>query len=134
MSQTLELQLTCPSCQTEFETTAHTLVDKADEADAEVFWQLQNGTLNVAKCPKCEANGLVPVPVLLHDPEQERLLAYIANAQEMDVEALGGAIGSILQAFIKSVPEEKRGEYLFHPIVTDDLSAMQAVARGEPMG
>ena len=37
MSQTLELQLTCPSCQTEFETTAHTLVDKADEADAEVY-------------------------------------------------------------------------------------------------
>src|SRR5689334_22854316 len=120
MSQSLELQLTCPQCGTEFETTGHTLVDAADEADAEVLWELQNGSLNVAKCPKCEASGFIPVPVVLHDPEREMLLAFVPNAQEMDEQSLGEMIGPVLQAFISAVPEEKQAEYLFHPIVTDD--------------
>ncbi len=133
MSQTFELQLTCPRCGTEFETTGHTLVDTTDEADAEVLWQLQNGTLNVATCPNCSAAGLVPVPVLLHDAERELLLAMVPSAQEMDEETLAQTVGPILQSFISSVPEEQQAEYLFHPIVTDDPAAIQAAARGELM-
>lgn len=134
MSQAFELQITCPRCGTEFETPGHTLVDAGDEAQAETLWQLQNGTLNVAECPKCQSKGLVPVPVVLHDPEREMLLAFVPSAQEMDEQTLGGVIGPILQTFIESVPEEQRAEYLFHPIVTDDPAALQAAARGELLG
>ena len=131
MAQSFELQLTCPQCGTEFETTGHTLVDASDEADSEVLWQLQNGSLNIATCPKCEAKGLIPVPVVFHDAAQEMVLAFVPNAQEMDEQSLGQMIGPVLQAFISSVPEEKQADYLFHPIVTDDPAALQAAARGE---
>jgi hypothetical protein len=134
MAQSLELQLTCPNCGTEFETKGHTIVDAGDEADAEVLWELQNGTLNVAHCPKCEAGGFIPIPVVYHDPQRELLLAFVPNANEMDEESLGGMIGPILQAFISSVPEDQQQDYLFRPIVTDDPVALQAAANGDLLG
>jgi len=134
MAQSFEIQITCPRCGTEFETTGHTLVDMADEADAEVLWQLQNGSLNNAVCPNCQNSGLVPVPVVLHDPEREMLLAFVPNAQELDEQTLGELIGPVLQTFITSVPEEKQADYLFEPIVTDEPAALQAAARGELEG
>lgn len=131
MSQVFDLQITCPRCGTDFETTGHTIVDAADEADAEVLWQLQNGSLNVAECPNCQASGLLPVPVIYHDPKNELLLGFVPNSGELDDENLSNTIGPVLQAFIQGVPEEEQKDYLFHPIVTDDQEALIAASRGE---
>lgn len=131
MSQAIELQLTCPQCETEFSHLGQTLVDMANEADSEALWQLQNGTLNQVKCPNCGAGGLIPIPVVLHIPEQEMLLVFAPGAQQMDEEQLGQLIGPVLETFITSLPPEKQAEYMLNPIVTDDLQAIQQAARGE---
>ena len=131
MSQIFDLQITCPRCGTEFETTGHTIVDAADEADAEVLWQLQNGSLNMAECPNCKATGLLPVPVIYHDPKNELLLGFVPNSDGLDDDNLSDTIGPVLQGFIANVPEDKQQDYLFHPIVTDDQEALIAAARGE---
>lgn len=131
MAQSIELQLTCPQCSTEFSRPAYTIVDMGDEADSEVLWQLQNGTLNNITCPKCGAGGLIPIPVLLHVPEQKAMLVFAPGAQKMSEEQLAQAIGPLLQTFIMSVPEDKRADYLMEPVVTDDPAAFQAAARGE---
>ncbi len=131
MSQVFDLQITCPRCGTEFETTGHTIVDAADEADAEVLWQLQNGSLNMAECPNCQATGLLPVPVIYHDPKNELLLGFVPNSGDLDDDNLSNTIGPVLQGFITNVPEDKQADYLFHPIVTDDQEALIAAARGE---
>ncbi len=134
MSQAIELQLTCPQCGTEFSHAAHTVVDMGEEADSEALWELQNGTLNRVACPKCEAGGIIPVPVVLHAPEQEMVLVFAPGAQQLEEEQLGEVIGPVLQAFISNVPEEKQAEYFLRPIVTDDPQALQQAARGELVG
>ncbi|HEX2914280.1 MAG TPA: CpXC domain-containing protein [Chloroflexia bacterium] len=131
MSQSIEMQLTCPQCGTEFNSPAHTVVDMANEADSEALWQLQNGTLNKAECPNCQAAGLIPVPVVLNIPEQEKLLVFVPGAYQMDEQQLGSLIGPVLQTYIGNLPEEEQHEYLLSPIVTDDLSALQQASRGE---
>lgn len=131
MSQAIELQLTCPQCNTEFSGPGHTVVDMGEEADSEVLWQLQNGTLNRVECPNCGSGGLIPIPVALHNPENELLLVFAPGAQQIDEEQLGQVIGPVLQAFITNLPEERQAEYMMRPIVTDDPTALQAAARGE---
>ena len=132
MSQAIELQLTCPQCGTEFTHTGHTVVDMGNEADSEVLWQLQNGTLNRAECPNCHTSGLIPIPVALNVPEQQLLLVFAPGASQLNEEQLGGAIGPVLESFINSLPEEKQAaEYLLSPIVTDEVTALQQAARGE---
>jgi DNA-binding TFAR19-related protein (PDSD5 family) len=133
MSKVLELQITCPQCSNEFEAKGHTLVDAADEADAEVRWELQEGSINMAQCPKCGANGLIPVPVILHEPEREILIAFVPNADAMDESTIGQIIGPMLESFISSVPEERQADYLYQPIVTDDPMALVMAARGESL-
>ncbi len=134
MSQAIELQLTCPQCGTEFSHPGHTLVDMADEADSEALWQLQNGTLNRVECPKCQAGGLIPIPVVLHVPEQQMLLVFAPGAQQVDEDQLGQVIGPVLETFITGIPEEKQADYMLSPIVTDDFEALQQASRGELTG
>lgn len=131
MSQILDLQITCPRCGTEFEAKGHTIVDTANEADAEALWQLQNGSLNMAECPNCKASGLLPIPVLYHDAASEMVLGFVPGSIDMNEEEMSNTLGAVLQNFIEGIPEEKQADYLYHLIVTDDQEALIAAARGE---
>jgi DNA-binding TFAR19-related protein (PDSD5 family) len=133
MSRILDLEITCPECGTEFEASGHTIVDAADSTDNNVLQELQEGSINIARCPNCKASGLIPVPVLLHEPVRELLLAFVPNAEEMNEEDISSLIGPMLESFISSIPEEKQGDYLFEPVVTDDPMALVMAARGETL-
>jgi len=102
-----------------------------NEADSEVLWQLQNGSLNKVECPKCGALGFIPVPVALNVPEQELMLVYVPNVQQLDEQQLGEAIGPIIEEFIVNLPEERQSDYMLQPVVTDELETLQAASRGE---
>jgi ribosomal protein S27AE len=131
MSRVVDLDITCPRCGTAFSAQGHTLVDSSDEADAEVFYELQQGSINIARCPNCSASGLIPIPVILHHPEGELLLAFVPGAEQMSEEQVNGVVGPMFEGFISAVPPEKQAEYLFEPIVTDDPMALVMAARGE---
>lgn len=132
MAQTVELSITCPRCNTEFEANGYTLIDAGDEADAEALWQVQNASFNTAQCPNCGAAGLIPIPLLFHDPEAQLLLCFVPGAEQYSEEQITQLIGPLLQEFIDSMPaDDEQFEYLFHPIVTDDPAALVAAARGE---
>ncbi len=133
MSKVLELQITCPRCNTEFESQGHTLVDFADEADSEVIYELQEGSINLARCPNCGASGLIPVPVILNHPERELLLAFVPNANEMNEEQVTGVVGPMLESYISTIPAERQADYMFEPVVTDDPMALVMAARGESL-
>jgi hypothetical protein len=133
MSRVLDLEITCPECGTVFQASGHTVIDSADEADAEAFWALKEGSINIAHCPKCSASGFIPVPLVLHESEREMVLAFVPNAEEMSEETIGSMIGPILEGFLSSVPEEKQADYMFEPIVTDDPMALVMAARGESL-
>lgn len=134
MSQSVELELVCAQCGIEFSRPAHHLVDMENEADSEVLWQLQNGSLNKVECPKCGALGFIPVPVALNVPEQQLMLVYVPNVQTMDEQQLGEAIGPIIEEFIVNLPEERQADYMLQPVVTDELETLQAASRGEVIG
>jgi|GEM_PF-1757926 len=131
MSRVVDLDITCPRCGTAFSAHGHTLVDSSDEADTEVFYELQQGSINIARCPNCSASGLIPIPVILHHPEGELLLAFVPGAEQMSEEQVNSVVGPMLEGFINSVPPENQAEYLFEPIVTDDPMALVMASRGE---
>lgn len=131
MSQALELSLTCPQCGTEFSAEAHTIVDMANEADSEALWQLQNGTLNKIECPNCKTAGIIPVPLLLNNPEKELLVVFAPGATQMDEMQLSELISPVLQPYLGNLPEEKQAEYMFKPIISDDPTVLQRAALGE---
>ncbi len=131
MSQTKELELTCPQCNVEFSRPGHMVVDMADEADSEALWQLQNGSLNRVECPNCGAPGMIPIPVILNIPEQELLLLFVPGLEQMEQAQLNWTIQSAMQEFIEQLPEERQAEYLLQPIITDEITTLQQAARGE---
>lgn len=134
MSQALELSLTCPQCGTEFSAEAHTIVDMANEADSEALWQLQNGTLNKIECPNCQTAGIIPVPLLLNQPEKEMLVVFAPGATQMDEMQLSELISPLLQPYLGNMPEDRQAEYMFRPIITDDPTVLQKAALGEING
>jgi hypothetical protein len=131
MSQIKERELACANCGTEFSRPVHQLVDMENEADSEALWQLQNGTFNRVSCPKCGTAGFIPAEVALHIPAEELVLVYVPNVQLMDEQQLGQSIGPIMEEFIVSIPEERQADYMLQPIITDEISTLQAAARGE---
>jgi CpXC protein len=131
MAQTVDVNITCPRCSTEFEVSGFTVVDAEDEADAEALWQIQNGTFNRAICPSCQAAGMIPIPMLLHVPDASLLLCFLPGADQFSEEQVTQLISPLLLEFIESKPATEEYEYLQHPIVTDDLEAIIKAARGE---
>lgn len=100
-------QAPCPECGTPIDLEIWLIVDIAERPD--LARRLREGeNLHAASCPKCAYVGGVDAPLLVHDPEWERVFFVPAQGttKEQDRELARSLMGMFAQTF------EEPPEYL----------------------
>lgn len=113
MSPVYATRITCPNCQNQFQTLVEQIIDVRVDPNAKV--RLLNGLINVASCPQCGMGGLLNLPFLYHDPENELALVYMPMEAGQDNVERQKAIGQLTQQTMDNLPPEERKGYLLQP-------------------
>ena len=106
-------RVTCPNCQTQFQTPVEQVVDVRADPDAKM--RVLNGLVNVAACQQCGMQGPLNLPFLYHDPDKELALIYMPMEAARDNLERQRLIGNMTSAVINNLPPEERKAYLLQP-------------------
>ena len=69
-----QTQATCPKCRQPVLVEVQQLFDVSQDPTAKQ--KLLSNAANVMQCPSCGYQGILPVPIVYHDPEKELLLTF----------------------------------------------------------
>ncbi len=115
MPQVMLARVTCPSCNSPFQTPVEQVLDV--RADPSAKARLFSGAVNVAACPHCGMQGALGLPFLYHDPDKElALICMPMEAGRSDLERQQ-AIGKLTSGVMDDLPPEERKAYLLQPQV-----------------
>ena len=113
MPETQVVQIQCPKCGTPYQAPVRTIIDVGQEPRLrEAFLA---GQVNVAICPKCKGAGLIEVPLVYHDPEQEFLAVYFPQQVQIPEMERQRKIGEMTQELMRSLPPDQRKGYFLSP-------------------
>lgn len=113
MPETQGLQITCPNCGHVYQAPVRSVIDVGQEP--QLRQAFLSGQINLAVCPKCNAGGLLEVPLVYHDPAAEFLAVYFpqqVNIPELEKQKM---IGDLTQSLMRSLPPEQRKGYFLSP-------------------
>jgi len=113
MSSALLARVTCPNCQTQFQTPVEQVVDVRTDPNAKM--RVLNGLVNVAACQQCGVRGPLNLPFLYHDPDKELALIYMPMEGARDNLERQRLIGNMTSKVINNLPPEERKGYLLQP-------------------
>lgn len=108
-----KIQTTCPRCRQPILVEVQQLFDMNTDPTAKQ--KLLSHTVNYAHCPTCGYEGMIPTPVVYHDPSKELLLTYFPPELAVAVNAQEKQIGPLINQVVNALPAEKRKGYLFQP-------------------
>lgn len=113
MPETQVVQIQCPKCGTPYQAPVRTVIDVGQEPRLrEAFLA---GQVNVAICPNCKGAGLIEVPLVYHDPEQEFLAVYFPQQVQIPEMERQRKIGEMMQELMRSLPPDQRKGYFLSP-------------------
>ncbi len=107
------VQVQCPQCRTPFTAPIINVLDVGRFPQLKAA--LLSGQLNRAECPACGAVALLDVPLIYHDPNKELLLVLVPSQLNLPADQQQRIIGSLVQAVMRSVPQEQRKGYFLNP-------------------
>ncbi len=113
MPETNVVPIQCPNCGTQYQTPVRTVIDVGQQP--QLRQAFLSGQINLAVCPKCQAGGMLEVPLVYHDPAAEFLAVYFPsqlNIPEMEKQRM---IGDLTQGLMRSLPPEQRKGYFLSP-------------------
>ncbi|PJF36272.1 MAG: hypothetical protein CUN49_06250 [Candidatus Thermofonsia Clade 1 bacterium] len=122
MFQPMARQISCPSCRQPFTAQVEQIVD--GERDPSAKARLLSGTLNAVRCPYCGYEFRLSTPIAYHDASKELLLVNVPMELGLPSAEQERLIGSLTQAIMNSLPQEKRKGYLLMPRSTLTLQGM----------
>lgn len=111
----------CPHCQQPVEVELWQLLDLGREPD--LRRRFLQGEINALRCDSCGANGLLPVPLVVHDPAKEQVIFFIPTDPRMtpDIEAqIQRDLGHTLMEALPAAPPN----YAFRPAYIRDLDEL----------
>lgn len=76
---------------------------------------LLSGTLNQTVCPNCGHGGVLEVPLVYHDPQNEFLAVYFPTQLQIPELERQRMIGELTQGLMRNLPPEQRKGYFFSP-------------------
>ncbi|GIV98208.1 MAG: hypothetical protein KatS3mg057_2865 [Herpetosiphonaceae bacterium] len=115
ISYSQPVDLECPACHRPFRAEAWMIIDAGERPElAEAIYE---GTIHDVACPHCGQQGVIPAPLLYHDPARRRVL--FAVPPDIPEEDWRAEAQGLLWMLIGALPEERRRPY---------LSAVQAEA------
>lgn len=122
MFQPMTRQIACPSCRQPFTAQVEQIIDGGRDLRAKA--RLLSGQTNVARCPYCGYEFRLATPIVYHDADKELLLVNVPMELGLPSAEQERVIGSLTQAIVNSLPQEKRKGYLLMPRSTLTLQGM----------
>ncbi len=108
-----QTQATCPQCRQPVVVDVQQLFDVGQEPQAKQ--KLLSNAVNFMQCQNCGFQGLLPIPIVYHDPDKELLLTFFPPDLSTPVNEQERQIGPIIQRIMDNLPQEKRKAYLLQP-------------------
>jgi hypothetical protein len=106
-------QVNCPSCRQPVIVEVQQMFDVAEDSLAKQ--KLLSNAVNFLHCPNCGYQGMLGVPLVYHDPENELLLTFFPPDLNTSVNEQEKQIGPMINRIIDRLPQEKRKAYLLQP-------------------
>ncbi len=106
-------QVNCPSCRQPVVVEVQQVFDVTEDPLAKQ--KLLSNAVNFLRCPNCGYQGMLGVPVVYHDPENELLLTFFPPDLNKSVNEQEKQIGPMINRIIDRLPQEKRKAYLLQP-------------------
>ena len=103
-------QISCPACGNSYVVPVFSIIDLG--VNPELKGPLLSGQVNVAVCQTCGAGGPLGAPLMVHDPENEFLGAYVPAEVVTDDLHRQKAIGDLTQTLLRKIPPESRRGYM----------------------
>jgi hypothetical protein len=108
-----QTQATCPQCRQPVTVEVQQLFDVGQEPQAKQ--KLLSNAVNFMRCSNCGFQGLLPIPIVYHDPGKELLLTFFPPDLSTPVNEQEKQIGPLIQRVIDHLPQEQRKAYLLQP-------------------
>jgi len=106
-------QVTCPRCHQPVLVEMQQIFDMVDDPLAKQ--KLLSNASNIISCPACQYQGMLPVPIVYHDPEKEILLTFFPPDLNTPVNEQEKQIGPLINRIMDKLPQEKRKAYFLQP-------------------
>jgi hypothetical protein len=106
-------QVNCPSCRQPVVVDVQQVFDVVEDSLAKQ--KLLSNAVNFLRCPNCGYQGMLGVPLVYHDPENELLLTFFPPDLNKSVNEQERQIGPMINRIIDRLPQEKRKAYLLQP-------------------
>jgi hypothetical protein len=107
-------QTKCPNCRRPILADIEQLFDMSVDPSAKQ--RLLSGNFNIVRCPNCGYEGVIPTPIIYHDPKKELLLTYFPPELGLPLNEQERMIGPLLNQVMNRLPQEQRKGYLFRPL------------------
>lgn len=108
-----QTQTSCPKCKQPVLVEVQQLFDVTQDSLAKQ--KLLSNAVNVMQCPACGFQGLLPIPLVYHDPEKELLLTFFPPDLNTPVNEQEKQIGPLINRIMNNLPQEQRKAYLLQP-------------------
>lgn len=106
-------QVNCPSCRQPVVVDIQQVFDVTEDSLAKQ--KLLSNAVNFLHCPNCGYQGMIGVPIIYHDPENELLMTFFPPDLNKTVNEQEQQIGPLINRIIDRLPQEKRKAYLLQP-------------------
>jgi hypothetical protein len=106
-------QTSCPRCHQPVVVDIQQVFDMGSDSLAKQ--KLLSNILNTIQCQSCGYQGMVPVPIIYHDPEKEMMLTFFPPDLNTPVNEQEKQVGPMINKIINDLPREKRKAYLLQP-------------------
>ncbi|HML39813.1 MAG TPA: CpXC domain-containing protein [Bellilinea sp.] len=108
-----KIQTSCPRCKSPVAADVEQLFDM--NVDPQAKDKLLSGQVNVINCPTCGYNGMVPTPIVYHDPSKELLLTFVPSEMGLPLNEQERLLGPYINQVMNRLPQEQRKAYLLRP-------------------
>ena len=102
-------QTSCPRCQQPVLVDIQQVFDMGSDPLAKQ--KLLSNVSNTLQCPSCGFQGMVPVPIIYHDPDKELMLTFFPPDLNTPVNEQEKQVGPMINKIIDNLPKEKRKAY-----------------------
>ena len=111
LNRTIPVQ--CPKCATAYQVTVTVIVDTSHNPFAKDL--LLSGQLNVVRCPHCQLESAVAVPLVYHDSHSAKLITFAPVAIGLNQTESNRILDALMKDVAKTLAQEQDTSYFFRP-------------------
>ncbi|MDO9546467.1 MAG: CpXC domain-containing protein [Pelolinea sp.] len=106
-------QTSCPRCQQPVLVDVQQVFDMGNDPLAKQ--KILSNASNFLQCHSCGFQGMLPVPIIYHDPDKELLLTFFPPDLHTPVNEQEKQVGPLINKILNDLPQERRKAYLLQP-------------------